>query len=81
MQVYHKMIHFKSYQSPKINTGRHLGNKVSTSEVPFHNAGHLCKVPPAGGSNAGCHRQYVANVCAQKGCKEKVADGQKTDPQ
>lgn len=68
MQVYHKMIHFKSYQSSKINTCRHLGNKVSTSEVPFHNAGHLCKVPPAGGSNAGCHRQYVSNVCAQKGC-------------
>lgn len=68
MQVYHKMINFKSHQSQKINTCPHLGNKVSTSEVPFHNAGHLCKMPPASGSNAGCHGQYISNVCAQKGC-------------
>ena len=24
---------------------------------------------------------YIPAVCAQKGCIEKVADGQKTDPQ
>lgn len=68
MQVYQEVINFKSYLSLKINKCLKVGYKKGTSEVPFHNAGHLCKVPPAGGSNAGCHRQYISNVCAQKGC-------------
>lgn len=47
-----------------MSTGR---KRESTGEVPFHNAGHLCEVPPAGGGDAGGHGQCVPDVRAQKG--------------
>ena len=42
-------------------------------QEPFHKALNVIEIFRLEG--------YIRAVCAQKGCKEKVADGHKTDPQ
>lgn len=49
-----------------MSTCRRVGNKKGTGEVPLHDAGHLCKMAPAGGGDAGGHGQYVSDVGAQE---------------
>lgn len=56
-----------SHQPLKVSTCRRGGNEKGTGEVPFHDAGHLCEMAPAGGSDAGSHGQDVSDVCAQEG--------------
>ena len=63
---YQAMTNCNSHHSLKITCAQ-AADRNRTSEVPFHDAGHLGKVAPAGGRDAGGHRQNVPDVGAQEG--------------